>query len=76
MEFKYIIKAAGDIAFPVHSELNYFEFKEYIGDQCKKLHPQGHDVILKIGAKEYVNPEVMMVDDFVNHLPLLLGHKK
>ena len=75
MNYKYIIKAEGQIAFPVHSDFDLSEIQEYIKTHSKKLHPKGHDVSLTIGANEYINPVVMMVNEFANFAPLLIGLK-
>jgi hypothetical protein len=70
--FKYIIRAQGQIAFPVHSELTFLEFEDYIRSKCKRC---GKDRHIEINHKVYVNPEVMLVDDFANYLPLTMGLK-
>lgn len=56
----------------VHSSLNFFEFKELIKHQCKKLHPKGRDVMWVYGIREFINPKVHMASDYLNYCPALI----
>ena len=75
MEFNYVITGDGMMAMTVKSDLNWFEFKEYFSRQCKKLHPKGNDRVYKHGIIEFVNPQILTLNDFGNYCPALMGMK-
>ena len=74
-KFAYILKGNGMKAMPIHSDLMLGEIQEYIRKRSKKIHKDGRDVVFRFGVTEFINPEIMMVDDYVDFLPALLGVK-
>lgn len=61
---RYIIKADGQRAFPVHSDLSLKELQEYVRKNSKSD-------IFRVGSLEYINPKVMTVEDFADCCPLI-----
>jgi hypothetical protein len=45
------------------------EIKDYVRENSHKLHPESNDVVFKVGFIEFVNPEVMSKEDFIDFLP-------
>jgi hypothetical protein len=70
--FKYVIKADNYKCLVVHSDLNFFEFKSYIQGHCVKSKKNEDIAVFKYGLNEFVNPVVMMVEDYANYLPVLM----
>lgn len=64
--FKYIITGDGYMALPVKSDMNWLQFRDYIREQSyprkKREMP-----CFKWGVIEFVNPQVMSVNDFSEH---------
>lgn len=75
MKYRYIIRANGNKALPVLSDLNLDEFRDYIRKTSEYLHPEGTDTIWRWGLIEFINPVVMLVDDYANYLPAIIGVK-
>jgi len=73
--FSYIIRANGGKALAVHSDLMLQELRDLVRKQSKKVHPEGTDTIWMSGTREFINPEVMLVNDFANFAPTLIGIK-
>ncbi len=71
--FKYILTGNRCKAISIHSSLNCMEIKDYIRENSHKLHPEGDDVVFKVGIMEFVNPEVMSKEDFIDRLPYLVA---
>lgn len=76
MEYKYIIKGDGMMALPVHSDLNWMEFIDYFYKEVKKIHPKGRDTIWTWGTIEFINPKVVLIDNFMDRGAALIGMKK
>ena len=72
MEFRYIIRAEGSKALAVRSSMQLHEMQEYIRLQSTKTHPEGNDTVFHWGCAAFVNPVVMLVDDFANWCPALI----
>ena len=75
--FTYIINADNEggqprIGIPFKTNMNFLEFQDYVREQCELIHPKGRDVVWKYSTWELVNPEVMMVEDYVNFCPYIL----
>lgn len=71
--WKYVIKGEGRIALAVHSSMQLHELKEYIRLKSKRLHPQGTETVYCWGGLDIVNPQVMLIQDFVDFCPALIG---
>jgi len=74
-KFAYILTGNGLKAMPIHSDLMLGEIQEYIRKRSKKIHKDGKDVVFCFGVTEFINPEIMMVNDYVDNLPALIGVK-
>jgi hypothetical protein len=72
MMFKYVIRAEGNMALVVQTEMNWLEFPEYIRKRTRKLHPKGHDTVYRYGVTEFINPVVMTLEDYANFCPALM----
>jgi len=59
-------------ATPFKTQMNYLEFEDWVKTRTEKIHPKGKDTVFVMGAMEFVNPVVMMVDDFKNHCPYII----
>jgi hypothetical protein len=70
--YTYIIVGDGLMAHPFKSDLNWFEFVEYIKDHSVKTHPKGQDTVWCWGTIEFMNPRVMMLNDFANYMAGIL----
>ena len=75
MSFRYIIRGQGMKAMPVNSDLSLEEMKDLIRSQSNYLHKDSTDTIWTWGTQDFINPKVMMVDDYMNFLPALIGIK-
>jgi hypothetical protein len=66
MKFRYVITGDDYMALAVHSEMPYDVFKAHIRKETHKIHPKGRDTVWRWGIVEFINPTVLMSDDFVN----------
>ena len=71
--FKYILTGNGSKATAIRSSLNCMEIKDYVRENSHKLHPESSDVVFRIGMIEFVNPQVMSADDFVDFGPYFVA---
>lgn len=69
MTFKYIITDDNNHAMPAHSKLTYFDMQRHIRSQTRL---EDGDYIWMYGARRFVNPKVMIVEDYIDHLPALI----
>jgi len=72
-KWRYIIRGDASKAVPVHSDLDFNGMCDHVREHSKKIHPDSIVCVFRIGAIEIVNPMVMMVDDFANFGPYLIG---
>jgi len=75
--YKYLIAGDHYVAVPVHSDLNWNEFNDYMRTQYKKIHPKGKDIVWKCGISgmEVINPRVTTPDDYADFGPYFIGIK-
>jgi hypothetical protein len=71
--YKYVITGNGYKALSVHSDMNILEIQDYIRSHSKKIHEDSHDTVFSWAFVDFVNPRVMLVSDFVDFLPALIG---
>jgi hypothetical protein len=70
--WKYVIVGDGRMAIGVHSSLNYVEFKDHI----ERLIVVENGVRgFRSGIDLFLNPRIMLADDFVDYLPALIEVK-
>lgn len=65
--WKYVITGNKHKALAVHSNMDYLRFRDYVREHSVKLHDDSFDVVFKWGAIDFVNPKVMLKDDFMNY---------
>lgn len=70
--YVYILRGSGCKAVVIHSGLNWLEISEYVRLNSQRIHPDGSETIFRLGGIEFVNPEVMSVQDFVDRGPYLI----
>lgn len=75
MKYKYILRAEGRVGIAIHSDLSMSEMQNYIRSKSKKFHPKGNDTYITLGVTDYINPEIMSVEDYANFNPYLIGIK-
>ena len=66
---KYILTGNRCKAIAIRSSLNCMEIKDYVRENSHKLHPEGDDVVFKVGMIEFINPQVMSPGDFADFCP-------
>lgn len=69
--FKYIIRADGYMAIGVKSEMNLLEFQDYVREQSKPRNKREMPCFM-VGCVEFINPQVMSVNDFAEYGCLLI----
>jgi len=79
--FYYIITGETPSGYPrgakvFKSNLDIFEFKDWVGLKSEKLHEVGKDRVFKYGVEEFVNPKVFIFEDFRNYLPEIVEISK
>ena len=57
---------------PVTSEMNFFEFKDFVRENSELTHPNGTDRVFQLGTVELMNPKVMCPDDYAKFLPYII----
>lgn len=72
-KFRYIIRGNGNIAVPVHSDMDLLAMRDYVRENSESIHVNSFDRVFRLGVIELVNPEVMTVDDFADTTPYLIG---
>ena len=73
--YKYVIVGNGLKAMPIHSDMLLPEIQDYVRNRSKKIHEDSHDTVFSWGTIDFVNPKVMMVSEFADILPALIGLK-
>lgn len=66
--FNYILKGNGNMAVPVSSDMNSFEIQDYIRRNSRKIMKNSFDTVFSFGVIDFVNPEIITVDDFHKNL--------
>ena len=69
--FNYIVSGNGGKCFAAKTPMNFFEFRDFIRDKSKKIHPESLDTVLSMGARDFVNPIVMTAGDYLNAIPYI-----
>ena len=70
--YSYILSANNRKALAVKSELTYFELRDKIRAQSKRLHEDSTDTVWHWGVMGFVNPQVMTLGDFANSCPAII----
>lgn len=75
--FNYIVMAqskAGEprIGIPFKTNMDLFEFRDYISERCEKIHPNSRDVVWRYSTWELVNPRVFIPSEYVNFIPCII----
>jgi len=74
--YKYIVVGNYSRTICVHSDLNYFEFLDYIFDHKKQLAKDSNEYYLKFGKIRIVQPKIYIKGDFVSFCPEIICTKK
>ena len=73
--FKYIVTGSKHKAMAIHSDLLLLDLQDLIRSQSRPIHEESGDRVWSWGAIDFVNPQVMMVSDFADYIPALIGVK-
>ena len=73
MKYKYVIRGDYGRAIVVHSDLDFEEFKEFFyKNYVEKLHEKSYETVFVYGAMEFIDPIVMLPEEFVDYCPIYL----
>lgn len=73
--YKYVIVGNGYKAMAIHSDMLWNELQDYVRFHSKKIHKDSHDTVFSWGVIDFVNPKVMLLSEFGDTMPALIGIK-